>query len=214
MQRWEAALLYFLLAGTFVFFAHVDWQALLNRCFIFNGFILFLWLTLPFSIDGTPLFTCMGLTFSRQGAVYASLIALKANALYLFTISLIGTTEPFTFAHALFHLKCPKKLVYIAIFLYRYVAVLHEEYERMLSAVRIRAFRAKTDIHTFRTLAYMIGMLFVNSYDRSQRIYQALQLRGFRGDFPMLIHFQWKRSDVIFAGLIGTLLVVQAALWT
>ncbi len=209
----EAAASYLALAVIFIVVAGTDRKALGSRIFTLNIFILMLWLTLPFSMDGKALFIFNHMSYSAQGVVYTLIITFKANAILLFTIALIGTTDVFALAHALFHLKFPKKLVYLAIFLYRYISVLHDEYDRLIKTAKARCFVPKTDIRTFKTYAYMVGMLFVNSYERSQRIYQALLLRGFRSDFPMLRHFHLHNEDIIFAGIMVLILSSGVILW-
>ena len=67
--------------------------------------------------------------------------------------------------------------------------------------MKIRCFHPRTDIHTYKTYAYLLGMLLIKSYDRSERVHQAMICRGFKGEFWMLDHFNLKKSDVI-AGVL------------
>ncbi|MCD4781836.1 MAG: cobalt ECF transporter T component CbiQ [Candidatus Omnitrophica bacterium] len=213
LQNIPAAIYYLTLAIIFIIVASINLKELLNRIVALNIFIALLWLTLPFNIEGKTLFVIKTFSFSLDGAIYAFIITLKANAILLFTIALIGTTDVFSLAHALFHLKFPKKLVYLSMFLYRYISVLHEEYERLMHAAKARSFYPKTNISTLKTYAYMVGMLFINSYERSQRIYQALTLRGFRGDFPMLTHFHFHRIDILYAIFMSLIILTRFVLW-
>ncbi|MDP8234727.1 MAG: cobalt ECF transporter T component CbiQ [Candidatus Saelkia tenebricola] len=188
-----------LLAVIFIFIAKTSLKALLKRLVVVNFFILFLWFTLPFSIQGKALFYLGKYIFSFEGAIYVLSISLKANAIFLFTISILGTTEVFSLAHALLHLKFPKKLIELFFFFYRYISVLHKEYQRLFQAAKVRAFNPRTNLRTYRTYAYLLGMLFLRSYERSQRVYQALILRGFKGEFPLISHFQLRKQDLVFA---------------
>lgn len=213
LQDARAAMCYLIIAALFIVIARVDLKELLSRLVAVNIFIGLLWLTLPFSIDGRAFFVFNGLSFTYEGAMYTLVITLKANAILLFTIALIGTTEVFSLAHALFHLKFPRKLVYLFVFLYRYISVLHEEYDRLTNTAKARSFSPRTDINTLKAYAFMVGMLFINSYERSQRIYQALQLRGFRGDFPMLRHFHLHKADIIFSIVMVLIIFMRIILW-
>jgi len=213
LRNSDAAACYLLLACGFTLAGGIDPRELLSRIIALNIFIGLLWLTLPFSIEGETLFAVKTFSFSLEGALYTFVITLKANAILLFTITLIGTTDVFALAHALFHLRFPRKLVYLTIFLYRYVGVLHEEYERLAHTVKARSFCPRTDLYSLRTYGNMVGMLFVNSYERSERIYQALTLRGFRGDFPMLTHFHLHRVDVLFAVFMALIILTRFVLW-
>lgn len=204
---------YFIFSVICIIAAKVHLRELLIRISALNIFIVLLWLTLPFSIEGKTLFAFKNLSVSVQGVMYTCVITLKANAILLLTIALIGTTDILTLAHALFHLKFPRKLVYLFIFLYRYISVLHEEYSRLINTVRLRSFCPGTNMSTLKTYAYMVGMLFINSYERSQRIYQAMTLRGFRGDFPMLRHFHLHKADMIFAAIMTAVILSGGILW-
>ena len=104
--------------------------------------------------------------------------------------------------HALRHLYVPEKLVNLFFFSFRYIHVIQEEYVRLSNALKIRCFRPKSNVHTYKTYAYLLGMLLLRSYDRSCRVYQAMLCRGFRGEFWMLDHFQIRKSDLIFGGVI------------
>jgi cobalt/nickel transport system permease protein len=77
--------------------------------------------------------------------------------------------------------------------------VLHDEYTTLKRAIHIRAFRPGTNMHTYKTYAYLVGMLIVRSYDHSQRIYQAMLCRGFTGRFPIIMHFHMHMRDYLFS---------------
>ncbi len=187
--------------------SRISFKKLIGRLIVVNTFILVLWIFLPFSYPGDTVFHIGSLKATREGFLYVLSITLKANAIVLATIAILGTSEVFSLAHALVHLKFPRKLVYLFFFFYRYISVLHDEYSKMRRALTIRAFRAKTNLHTYRTYAYLVGMLIVRSFDHSQRIYKAMLCRGFTGTFPIISHFALKRIDIIF-GILMTLITI------
>lgn len=201
------------LAIVFIGITRMPLRSAINRLFIVNIFIVFLWLTLPFSMPGKTLVALGRLTITYEGIACAFLITLKANAIFLFTISILGTTSIVALTHACAHFKVSQKLTSMFFFFYRYISDLHEEYIKLLRAVKARAFQPKTDMQTFRTYAFLVGMLFIKSYERSQRVYQALQLRGFKGYFPMLTHFHYHKSDIAFASFMGAFLLLLGLLW-
>lgn len=173
-------------------------KKLFKRVLVINFFVFFLWIFIPFSYPGKELFSLGSLKATKEGYFYVLSITFKANAIYLATISLLGTSNIFSLVRALYYFKFPDKLIYLFFFFYRYLTVLHEEYTSMRNAMLIRAFKAKTNLHTYRTYAYLIGMLLVRSYERSQRIYQAMLCRGFKGKFHVLNHFELRKRDIIF----------------
>jgi cobalt/nickel transport system permease protein len=80
--------------------------------------------------------------------------------------------------------------------------VIEREFQRLMEAARLRGFAPKTNLFTYRTTAYLVGNLLVRSYDRSQRVYEAMLCRGFNGTFPVYHHFTLSRRDIFF-GVVG-----------
>ncbi len=187
--------------------AELDKKKLLNRLAVINFFIFMLWLFIPFSYPGKELFAIGPFIATKEGVLYVLSIAAKSNAIVLATITLLGTSPIFSLTHAFIHLKAPRKPVYLFFFFYRYISVLHEEYIRLKRSMLIRSFKAGTNLHTYKAYAYLVGMLIVNSYDRSQRIYNAMLCRGFRGEFPVIDHFRLKKTDIMF-GFIMTMITL------
>jgi cobalt/nickel transport system permease protein len=162
-----------------------------------------LWAFLPFTVPGHTLFEMGPVAPSREGLALAAAITLKTNAIVLATIALLGTSQAFSLAHALVHMRAPAKLVHLFFFFYRYISVLHEEYSRLRTAMRVRAFVPRTGGHTYRSYAYLIGMLIVRSFERSERIYHAMLCRGFHGHFPVMSHFHLRGADLAFGALMA-----------
>jgi len=152
---------------------------------------------LPFTFPGKNFYTLGSLNISQEGIKYALLITIKSNSIILAGIALLSTSSIFNLVHALRHLYLPDKLTQLFFFSYRYIQTIHSEYIRLNNAVKIRGFKAQTNFHTYRTYAYLVGMMLVRSYDRSKRVYNAMLCRGFKGKFWTLNHFVFKKSDFI-----------------
>lgn len=193
-----------------VIIARLPLNKLMNRLLVVNTFVLLLWLFIPFSYPGREIISIGPLSLSHEGLVYVLSITIKTNAIVLATIAILGTSEIFSLAHALLHLKMPEKLVYLFFFFYRYISVLHEEYTRLKRAMAIRCFHPKTNMHTYRSVAYLVGMLLVKSYERSQRIYQAMLCRGFQGRFPLVRHFRLTGMDILFLTVMTSITITMA----
>lgn len=198
-----------------IFLARLDWSLVAFRLAVVNSFILFLWIFLPFSHPGRIVLTLGPLSATREGLLYALAITIKSNTIILAAMALLSTSTFFALVHALRHLKVPDKLVHMFFFTFRYFFVIHQEYLRLRAAMRVRCFRPGTNLHTYRSLGWLLGMLLVRSYDRSERVYQAMLCRGFKGRFWLLEHFHYHGRDLIFLGLMvlftATLAVGQ---WT
>jgi cobalt/nickel transport system permease protein len=183
--------------------ARLDSRQVAIRLFALNGFILFLWLFLPFTTAGEVVGRWGWLEVHREGVLLGVAITMKANSIAMATIALLGTSSIFDLVHALTHLKMPGKLVQLFFFSYRYISVIHQEYTRLRAGMRIRCFRPCMSMHSYRSVANLVGMLFVRSHDRSETIYKAMVLRGFNGTFWTIDHFHMHRSDWIAAIAIG-----------
>jgi len=170
----------------------------MGRLLLVNGFILFLWLLLPFTYPGKTLFSLGPLDATVQGIRYALSITIKSNTIVLAGIALLGTTPIFTLTHALRHLRVPDKLVQLLFFSFRYIHVIYFEYLRLLNAMKVRCFHPRSDLHTYKSYANLVGMVVLKSYDRSERVRDAMLCRGFKGKFWVLDHFRLKRGDLIF----------------
>jgi len=192
--------------------ARLSLKEVFFRLLAVNVFIAFLWLFLPFTYGGEELFRLGPLQASREGVVFALLITVKSNAIIVALIALLATTPVITLGHALSHLYVPNKLIHLLFFTVRYLQVLHSEYDRLRNAMKIRAFKPRTNVHTYKSLAYLIGMLLVKSFDRADRIRKAMLCRGFQGEFYLLSHFDLQKSDVLTFAVMMLIISGMAAL--
>lgn len=176
-------------------------KEIISRLLVVNSFIFLLWLMLPFTFPGKNIYTLGSLNISQEGIKYALLITIKSNSIVLAGIALLSTSSIFNLVHALRHLHFPDKLTQLFFFTYRYTQTIHSEYIRLNNAIKVRGFKAQSNFHTYRTYAYLVGMMLVRSYDRSKRVYNAMLCRGFKGKFWTLNHFVFKKSDFI-AGMV------------
>jgi cobalt/nickel transport system permease protein len=146
---------------------------------------------------------CLLLFVKSQGRSYVGIIALKSNGLLLWLSAFISTIDLTSLGHALNHLKLPDKLTHLFLTTVRYIDVLFMEYQRLVKAMKVRGFRPAMNRHTYRTYSYLVGMLLVKSFDRSERIFSAMKCRGFDGHFYVLDHFHWHKLDSLAAGLLS-----------
>ena len=188
--------------------ARLPLNKVLRRLIIVNGLIVFLWVFLPFTFQGTPLFTLGPLTATREGIAYAAVITLKSNAIIIALMALVATMPIFTIGRAMRHLGVPSMMAYLFLFTYRYIHVINAEYQRLVRAIKIRGFRPASNMHTYRTYAYLVGMILVKSHDRSQRVRAAMLCRGFQGRFFDLSQFAFRPSDLVMALLMFSAVTV------
>ena len=179
--------------------AHVPLDQVRRRLLPLNVVMLLLAALLPWTTAGEPLVQLGPWAYSREGLLLAAVIALKGNAIVLAVIALVATMEISTLAHALRHLRVPEKAVHLLLLTVRYLDVLHLQYRRLRLAMKARGFRPGMNLHTYRTIGQLVGMLLVRSLDRAERIVAAMKCRGFRGHFYLLDHFTYSaRRDLPF----------------
>lgn len=172
---------------------------------------LVLTLTLPFSVAGTPVFNVAGFPASAEGLHRALEVVVKVNAALLLIVAGLATSPVFELAHAGLRIGIPRKLTTLFFFCFRYINLFVGEFRRLDTAARIRGFIPRANLHTYRTYGHMLGMLFVRSHARSERIWHAMLCRGFDGNLRLYRHFRAKKTDFALCTItltFFTLLVV------
>jgi cobalt/nickel transport system permease protein len=164
LDRWDwfatAALLLVLVAAA----ARLPLLFLAKRLLLFSPFVLGI--------------ACLSLFQPRGGAIFLSLLV--RSMLCLLTIIVLSNTTPVSeLLSVLRRLQVPALIVTTLTLMHRYVFVLLDEAQRMQRARASRRF-ATGRAHVWRTLATVIGLLFVRSTERAERIYAAMTARGWR----------------------------------
>ena len=110
------------------------------------------------------------------GRIFATMLA--KTTLCLLTMILLSNTTPFSaLIEVMKWARVPDILVSTLALMYRYLFVLADEALRMRRARASRTFR-RGRFWSWRTLATVIGQLFVRSTERAERIYAAMTARG------------------------------------
>ena len=200
-----------ILSSALIAIARLSIKAVFKRMVMVNALILLLWLVLPFTFNGNVLTRIGPFAIYHPGVVLAAQITLKSNAILFAFIALIATMSLATLGHALHRLGVPEKMVHLLLMTYRYLFVIELEYLRLMRASKIRGFRPGTNVNTYRTYSYVIGMLFVRAAARAERVYQAMLCRGFNGKFYSLQEFQTTAASWIFS-IIMTIFIMAMIL--
>ena len=182
---------------------------MLKRLLPACGFLLFLCLALPFTISGTPIWNYGPLTLTDHGVLLAGQIVLKSLTILLLFMALAVSTTVTALGQGLQQLWLPEKLVYLLLFCYRYIFVIEQEYRRLETAIQLRCFQAGTNLHTYRTYAYLVGMLFVRSFLRADQVHKAMLCRGYQGRFICLEKNSFRRHDY---GWLAFFMIILLAL--
>ncbi|GAB4350427.1 MAG: cobalt ECF transporter T component CbiQ [Candidatus Abyssubacteria bacterium] len=211
-DRFPALVLALVLAATMVGMAKLPTRAVAYRLLLVNSFVLLLWCMLPLTYPGQAVAHVGPLTLSREGIVYALLITIKSNAIILFGIALLSTTQLTRLGQALTWLRVPDKMIQVLLFMLRYIEVISRDYQRLKASMNARCFRPGANMHTYRSYANMVGMLLVTSYERASAIYSAMLCRGFRGKFYTASEFSFSRTDALFGASVAVLALIMLLL--
>ena len=200
----QAALLALFLALLAFTLSRLPLTALLKRLLVVNLFMLFLWLIVPLSMPGEEIWRWGLFGVSRQGISMVLMATIKSNAIVISFMALLYGLTPDMLAQALRGLGLPAKLTFLILSTYRYLSAINEEWRRLQDAARLRGFAPRTNIHSYRTIGYLFGLLLIRSFDRAERVYEAMLLRGFSGYPPSMTVYRVGLRDLFFSLLIIT----------
>ncbi|MGH9270243.1 MAG: cobalt ECF transporter T component CbiQ, partial [Ilumatobacteraceae bacterium] len=123
-------------------------------------------------------------TLSEEGLWAAWNIVAKGTIGVAASIVLASTTSVPQLLAGLERLRVPRVMVSIAGFMVRYGDVVADEVRRMRIARESRLGRGGR-LGQVRALATTAGALFVRSYERGERVYLAMESRGYAGSMPV-----------------------------
>jgi cobalt/nickel transport system permease protein len=187
----------------------------LMRLLAIAGFVGMFFVVMPLTVPVHPGDTVVvfgdlaWLGFNMRGLHLAATIGAKAVAVTLLMEPLLSTAPLTVTLHGLSRLGAPEVVGQMVLLSYRYLHVFRHEARRMASGMQVRGFRKRTDLTTLRAVANFLGMLFVRSFERTERVFDAMRARGYRGRFPEPEVRPMLPRDLV---LSGVWLVVGAAL--
>lgn len=110
--------------------------------------------------------------------IFATIVV--KSTLCLWVAILLANSTPFDALLAVLRrARFPGVLVTVLALFYRYIFVLIDEAERMTRARRSRTVD-RSKVGTWWVLATVVGQLFIRSTERAERIYLAMQSRGWK----------------------------------
>jgi cobalt/nickel transport system permease protein len=187
-----------------------------KRSFVALPFALIA-ITVLFSVPGQPLVSfhfIWDLTITDAGLLRFISIVIRSWLSVQMAILLVATTRFPDIVHALEHLRVPSILTTIIAFLYRYLFVLADEVFRLLRAREARS-AAAPGVRSGGSVAWragvaghMAGQLFLRSYERSDRVYNAMLSRGYTGHLQTMSPHELHRVDYITIALVLILILI------
>ena len=178
--------------------ARLDPENVYKRVRTLFLFLIMIWIIVPITFEGPELLSFGVIRITRPGVDLCVMITVKSVSIVLLFTALIAPMPMAVLGAGLHRLYVPDKLVFLLLMSYRYIAVIENEYTTLLRAARFRGFVPGTNLHSYKTFAYLAGMLFVRASLRAQRVYQAMICRGFNGKFHTLDVTPSNRLSSIF----------------
>ncbi|MDX1408753.1 MAG: cobalt ECF transporter T component CbiQ [Saprospiraceae bacterium] len=187
-----------------------------KRSFVALPFALIA-ITVLFSVPGEPLTSfhfIWDLTITDAGLLRFVSIVIRSWLSVQMAILLVATARFPDIVHALEHLRVPSILTTIIAFLYRYLFVLADEVFRLLRAREARSAAAPgvrsggSVVWRAGVAGHMAGQLFLRSYERSDRVYNAMLARGYSGHLQTMSPHELHRVDYVTTALALILLLI------
>ncbi|MGC1122816.1 MAG: cobalt ECF transporter T component CbiQ [Candidatus Methanofastidiosia archaeon] len=202
---------FFLILLSIATISRVSLSFLFRRSLVIIPFAVFVAIFLPFFSGGETV-TVVGIPLSVEGLERFENVVMKAF-LSVFCVAMLAETTEFSeLLKAFEELRIPKIMVVLVSFTYRYFSVIVEEARRMKIARDIRS-RKGNFVWQVRTFGTIVAQLFIRSYERSERIYQAMVTRGFTGEIKILRHFDLTRRDLVHGvGFCVVVVVIRVVL--
>jgi len=134
--------------------------------------------------------------FDPRGWITFASIMIKCGLTVTACLVLVSTTGLDKIAQALRKLKVPGIFVLQLVLTFRYISLLIEELARMVRAYSLRAPQQKGV--RLKDSGSFVGQLLLRTYDRAQRVYDSMKLRGFAGDYRSYAKTRVTWDDIIF----------------
>ena len=206
-QIWAFAAYAFIL-GSLAALARIPLPYLLSRMMVAIPFVV---LALLFPIVGAgPRVEVLGISLSQAG-LWDMWNLLAKSLLGLLTAIILGaTTEVADVLRGLGALRVPALVTSILGFMVRYLDVIVGDLSRMRLALASRGHQAD-GVRDWAPYGKAFGSMFIRTYERGERVYLAMESRGYAGHMPGSDRIEATRNDWIL-GLVPSLLAWTVAL--
>lgn len=178
--RWLTWAVYGLSVLGVILLSRVTLPVLLKRVAVEFAFIGTVLLGTLFRSGGEVIWSWGLLQITTEGLTVLGSVTLKALLSLLMVNVLTLTTSIPALLNALVALRTPPLLVAIMASMYRYISVLLGEFNAMRRAAASRNLMGSNRWQRL-VIGNMIGALFIRTYERGDRVYQAMLSRGYQG---------------------------------
>lgn len=202
-----SALFFLALAALILFASRLPLGFILRRTGVIAVFVIPILVLMPLTVPGTTLCHAGPLVISEEGLYFALLVAIRSVAAVVLVITLLGTQRFDTTLKALSLLYVPGIIIQMLLFTYRYIYVMIDEFLRIWSSMRAKGYKFTFNRHGLAMIGNLIGMLLIKSYERAERVYQAMIAKGYTGKPISFSSFAVTVPDCLFCVVVVALTV-------
>jgi cobalt/nickel transport system permease protein len=195
-----------------ILFGRVTLSVLLKRVAVEFAFLAAIFLGTLFHAGDTVLWSWGWFQITAEGLTILGSVMLRAMLSLLMLNFLVLTTSAVDLLNALVVLKMPPLLVAIMASMYRYIGLLIDEFTAMKRAAESRNLMTQG---RWRRLIFghMIGALFIRTYERGDRVHQAMLSRGYSGTPKAQAIAQSSYRDPLALSLMAAVLLLGQILF-
>ena len=132
----------------------------------------------------------------------ALLLFLRSNALILFTLLLFYNKNLFDIASGMQTLRVPDKLSSLFFFVAKFVIIIKDEFNTTKKVMKVRNFRAKSNVFSYKIYANVIGMMIVKCFDKAEKLKNTMILRNFQGKIYQSKSEKITKLDLVILGMV------------
>ncbi|HQO37944.1 MAG TPA: cobalt ECF transporter T component CbiQ [Candidatus Omnitrophota bacterium] len=210
-EHMRSFVLYFFVLSCLVAISRVPPLFVMKRSFEMMPIVFCIALFIPFYRSGVAVFSLnigpARLAVTHTGLLLMWNVLVKAYLSIVCSILLVNTTDFVDLLKGFERLRMPRLLVMIVSFMYRYLFVIEDELEKMQVARASRCAR-EGGWGQIRTLANIVGVLFIRSYEKAETVYLAMCCRGYTGPVRAMHDWRMTRNDVYFCAFVFIILIL------
>ena len=171
-----------MLAATAIVYAlsRLPLSFLLTRLRAPGFFLIAVAILLPFLSGSTVIVQIGPLAVRQEGALQLLVVVTKFLSILTCGLVLFGTAPFLTMVKAMRALGLPDLLADMTLYSYRYIHEIGHDLGTMETAMNVRGFSPRRPSgRAIGILSSLAGTILVRSYERSERVYKAMVLRGY-----------------------------------
>jgi len=209
-EQMRSFFLYFLLLSGLMALSRIPAVFVLRKSLELMPIVFCIAAFIPFYKPGVVIFTLnagfIRLPLTHTGLMLMWNVIVKAYLSILCSILLVNTADFVDLLKGFERLRIPRLVVMIVSFMYRYLFVIEDELERMQVARMSRSVR-RSGWGLIKTLSNIVGVLFIRSYEKAEKVYLAMCCRGYTGPIRTLHAWRITKNDIYFCAFMLIILM-------